>query len=102
MRRVHIGQAVPNLKGTIDYFIQNTFNCPTLAEAYKIAGFAPSAELKTLMPVILPPGRLRLSTSPRPTGSSAAEKTIGVLEVAFFAANADGGPPAARIAVTPG
>ena len=35
---IHIGQAVPNLKGTIDYFIQNTFNYPTLAEAYKIAG----------------------------------------------------------------
>jgi NAD(P) transhydrogenase len=26
------------LKGTIDYFIDNTFNYPTLAEAYKIAG----------------------------------------------------------------
>ena len=34
---VHIGQAVLNLKGTIDYFIENTFNYPTLAEAYKIA-----------------------------------------------------------------
>jgi NAD(P) transhydrogenase len=29
---------VLNLKGTIDYFIQNTFNYPTLAEACKIAG----------------------------------------------------------------
>jgi NAD(P) transhydrogenase len=35
---IHIGQAVLNLKGGIDYFIQNTFNYPTLAEAYKIAG----------------------------------------------------------------
>jgi len=34
---VHIGQAVINLKGTLDYFIENTFNYPTLAEAYKIA-----------------------------------------------------------------
>jgi len=34
---VHIGQAVMNLKGTLDYFIENTFNYPTLAEAYKIA-----------------------------------------------------------------
>jgi NAD(P) transhydrogenase len=34
---IHIGQAVLNLKGTIDYFIENTFNYPTLAEAYKIA-----------------------------------------------------------------
>jgi hypothetical protein len=34
---IHIGQAVINLKGTVDYFIENTFNYPTLAEAYKIA-----------------------------------------------------------------
>ena len=34
---VHIGQAVLNLKGTLDYFIENTFNYQTLAEAYKIA-----------------------------------------------------------------
>ena len=34
---IHIGQAVLNLKGTIDYFVENTFNYPTLAEAYKIA-----------------------------------------------------------------
>ncbi|MET0251704.1 MAG: Si-specific NAD(P)(+) transhydrogenase, partial [Novosphingobium sp.] len=27
---IHIGQAVLNLKGTIDYFIENTFNYPTL------------------------------------------------------------------------
>ncbi|WP_081852037.1 Si-specific NAD(P)(+) transhydrogenase [Pseudorhizobium marinum] len=35
---VHIGQAVLNLKGTVDYFVENTFNYPTLAEGYKIAG----------------------------------------------------------------
>lgn len=34
---IHIGQAVINLKGTLDYFVENTFNYPTLAEAYKIA-----------------------------------------------------------------
>ena len=34
---IHIGQAVLNLKGTLDYFIENTFNYPTLAEAYKIS-----------------------------------------------------------------
>jgi NAD(P) transhydrogenase len=34
---VHIGQAVINLKGTLEYFMENTFNYPTLAEAYKIA-----------------------------------------------------------------
>ncbi|MGH6855141.1 MAG: Si-specific NAD(P)(+) transhydrogenase [Aestuariivirga sp.] len=35
---IHIGQAVINLKGTVEFFVHNTFNYPTLAEAYKIAG----------------------------------------------------------------
>jgi NAD(P) transhydrogenase len=34
---IHIGQAVLNLGGSLDYFVENTFNYPTLAEAYKIA-----------------------------------------------------------------
>ncbi len=34
---VHIGQAVLNLNGKLEYFIDNIFNYPTLAEAYKIA-----------------------------------------------------------------
>jgi NAD(P) transhydrogenase len=34
---IHIGQAVLNLEGTLDYFVENTFNFPTLAEAYKVA-----------------------------------------------------------------
>ena len=34
---IHIGQAVLNLEGGLDYFVENTFNYPTLAEAYKIA-----------------------------------------------------------------
>jgi NAD(P) transhydrogenase len=35
---IHIGQAVINLGGTVDFFVENTFNYPTLAEAYKVAG----------------------------------------------------------------
>ena len=34
---IHIGQAVLNLHGKLEYFVENTFNYPTLAEAYKIA-----------------------------------------------------------------
>ncbi len=34
---IHIGQAVINLGGGLDYFVENTFNYPTLAEAYKVA-----------------------------------------------------------------
>jgi NAD(P) transhydrogenase len=36
---VHIGQAVLVLKGTVDYFVDNVFNYPTLAEGYKQAAF---------------------------------------------------------------
>jgi NAD(P) transhydrogenase len=34
---IHIGQAVMAFHGTVDYFINNAFNFPTLAEAYKVA-----------------------------------------------------------------
>ncbi len=34
---IHIGQAVMTFGGTVDYFINNVFNFPTLAEAYKVA-----------------------------------------------------------------
>jgi NAD(P) transhydrogenase len=34
---IHIGQAVLMLGGTLEYFVENTFNYPTLAEGYKIA-----------------------------------------------------------------
>lgn len=34
---IHIGQAALVLGGTVDYFVENVFNYPTLAEAYKVA-----------------------------------------------------------------
>jgi NAD(P) transhydrogenase len=34
---IHIGQAVLAFNGTIDFFIDNTFNYPTLAECYRVA-----------------------------------------------------------------
>src|SRR6516165_6181328 len=49
-----------------------------------------------LMPVTLPPGRLRLATSPAATGSTTAEKTTGIVCVAALAAKADGDPPPAN------
>ena len=36
---IHIGQAVMALGGSVDYFINNVFNFPTLAEAYKVAAY---------------------------------------------------------------
>ncbi len=35
---IQTGQAVINLQATVDFFVENTFNYPTLAEAYKVAG----------------------------------------------------------------
>jgi NAD(P) transhydrogenase len=34
---IHIGQAVLRLGGGLDYFLDNIFNYPTLAECYKVA-----------------------------------------------------------------
>jgi NAD(P) transhydrogenase len=34
---VHIGQTVMNFGATIEYFVENVFNYPTLAECYKVA-----------------------------------------------------------------
>jgi hypothetical protein len=39
-------------------------------------------------PVMLPPGRARLATMPRRTGSSPVAITTGMVLVAFFAASA--------------
>jgi NAD(P) transhydrogenase len=36
---VHVGQAVLQHGGSIDYFVHNAFNVPTWAEAYKYAAF---------------------------------------------------------------
>jgi NAD(P) transhydrogenase len=36
---VHIGQAVLAFGGSVDYFVTNVFNYPTLAECYKTAAF---------------------------------------------------------------
>jgi NAD(P) transhydrogenase len=34
---IHLGQAVLQLGGTVDYFVDSVFNYPTYAEAYKTA-----------------------------------------------------------------
>lgn len=36
---IHIGQAVMALDGTAEFFIDNVFNWPTLAECYKVAAY---------------------------------------------------------------
>jgi hypothetical protein len=60
--------------------------------------FPVSEALNSAMPVMLLPG-LRLGTRPISMGSVTAEKTIGMVDVAALAANAEGGPPAAKMSV---
>ena len=58
-----------------------------------------SSVAKAESPVTLPPGRARLATRPTPTGSPTLAITMGMVVVAFFAANADG-PPVTTIRST--
>ncbi|WP_278924009.1 MULTISPECIES: Si-specific NAD(P)(+) transhydrogenase [Pseudophaeobacter] len=79
---IHIGQAVMNLKGTVDYFVQNTFNYPTLAEAYKIAGLDAfnrmpiPKEFKVRRPIETP--AKTSEKSPAKTTAKTKEKSHGV------------------------
>ncbi len=43
---IHIGQAVMSFGGGIDYFIDTTFNYPTLAECYKTAALDAANDLR--------------------------------------------------------
>lgn len=61
---VHIGQAVINLGGTVDYLVDNCFNYPTLAEAYKVAALDAWNRLRepAAKVIPLPPRAVRRST----------------------------------------
>jgi hypothetical protein len=59
------------------------------ASATSSSRLAPNTFMK-LVPVTLPPGRLKLPTSPTLTGSSPITKMTGIVLVAAFAANAAG------------
>jgi hypothetical protein len=52
--------------------------------------FDPNKPKKKTRPVTLPSGRLRLLTKPSLIGSPPVTKTIGMVLVAAFAANAEG------------
>lgn len=45
---VHVGQAVIELGGTVDYFVDKVFNYPTLAETYKYAAYNGLNRLKDI------------------------------------------------------
>ncbi len=50
---VHIGQSVMTLEGTLDYFVNNVFNYPTLAECYKVAALDGFNKLRALGAAVL-------------------------------------------------
>ena len=56
--------------------------------------FGSNAVVNRLTPVALPPGRLKLATTPSWTGSPAETKTIGIVVVAAFVARTLGVLPA--------
>jgi len=58
--------------------------------------FAASSTDMKLMPVTLPPGRLRLLTRPFLTGSNPVTNTIGTVVVAALAASVEGVFPTIR------
>jgi NAD(P) transhydrogenase len=47
---IHVGQAVMSFGGTVDYFINNVFNYPTLTECFKVAALNGSNKLRMLDP----------------------------------------------------
>ena len=47
---VHVGQAVMQHGGTIDYFVHSAFNVPTWAEAYKYAAFDGLGQVEPRVP----------------------------------------------------
>ena len=49
---VHIGQAVLTLGGGLDYFLNNVFNYPTLAECYKVAALSAANKLSPGSPAV--------------------------------------------------
>src|SRR6266508_1668615 len=59
--------------------------------------FAMTSPLMLVMPVMLPPGRARLATSPVATGSKVATNTTGIWPAASRAGNTDGVPEARRM-----
>jgi NAD(P) transhydrogenase len=92
---IHIGQAVLNLGGTLDYFVENTFNYPTLAEAYKIAALdafnrmprvQPSATVFAKLTEVVSTHTATLSLVPPPEDSAEGDDSYVVDEDATAAA----------------
>jgi NAD(P) transhydrogenase len=60
---IHIGQAVMAFNGTVDYFVNNVFNYPTLAECYKVAALNGSNKLRTLWDPLSEPDKIPVNSA---------------------------------------
>jgi NAD(P) transhydrogenase len=49
---VHIGQAIMDFGGTVDYLVETVFNYPTLAESYKVAALDAMNKLRAVDRVV--------------------------------------------------
>ena len=89
-----------SISGLSGFTRQATTPDPGTSSRSSSSRLAVSAPDKMVTPVTLPPGRLRLATSPSLTGSPPMMKTTGMVEVAALAASAGAEPPTARITAT--
>jgi NAD(P) transhydrogenase len=79
---VHVGQAVMALGGTLDYFITQVFNYPTLGECYKVAALDGYNKLRGLAPL----------PAPEITGEPPAATPAGATDGATAAGKVAGAP----------
>ena len=98
-RGLHIFQlALVVLPSGVDQYSER--GGPGMSSRSRASRLVPSKELNNITPVALPPGRLRLATSPALITSSPLTKTIGTARVAAFAASTEGRPPVTVITAT--
>jgi hypothetical protein len=87
----------PSVFGLFEFTI--TLACGTSSDS-SLSRLGVNSSMRKLTPVRLPPGRARLATRPAATGSPPIMETIGIVEVALFAASDERSPPLAAIPST--
>ena len=85
-RRLHVSRLSVSAAGVVGFTSRAMTVAVGISSCISSSRFGPISTSKMLTPVRLPPGRFRLVTSPNSTGSNPTAKTIGIVEVAAFAA----------------
>ena len=88
---------MPSVFGLFEFTI--TPACRTISDSSS-SRLGINSSMRKLTPVRLPPGWARLATRPAATGSPPIMETIGIVEVALFAASDERSPPLAAIPST--